>query len=106
MAEEEEARGDGSSGQWLDPENGPAEAVVLLYETTKSVFSKYLVDIFQCVVDNIRAKHLPSAGFLIDLMKLLKIEFENHAPEQKFPSLADVLLKALQEQEQESGTKN
>jgi hypothetical protein len=106
MAEQEEARSDGSCGQQPDPENGPVETVVLLCETTKSVFRKHLADIFQCIVDNIRAKHLPSAKLLIDLMKLLKVEFENDAPEQEFPSLAEMLSKAWQEQELESGTKN
>ena len=106
MAEEEEARSDRSSGQRLDPENDLAEAVVLLREMTENAFKKHVADILQCIVDNICAKHLPSAKLLIDLMKLLKVEIANDAPEKEFPSLAEMLLKVWQEQEQVSGTKN
>lgn len=103
MAEEKEAdegkaRGKfgsrGNAGQRLDPKNGPAGAAVLLQETAEETLEDYLLEIAACVLDNIRAKHLPTVKLLFDLAARLRAR--DNVPREEYESLAEVLWKDVQ----------
>jgi hypothetical protein len=104
MAEEEHAQSDGSGGQGLDPENGPTGAVVLLQKKAEKTVEEHLTTIVDCILDNIRAKHLPSAKLLIDLAA--RLETGKDVAEEEYVSLAEVLWTAFQEEERKTGTRD
>ena len=98
MAEEEEGsrRSDGRAQRGSDPENGSTGAV-LLQETAEKALEDYLGQIVNCILDNIRDKHLPSAKLLFELAARLRVEKE--VPEAEYLSFAEGLWKAFLEEE-------
>jgi hypothetical protein len=105
MAEEEEASGSGWSGEGVgqrsNPENGLTGAAVALQEKAAKVLEENLGKVVDCILDNILAKHLPSAKLLMELAG--RVKGPNGVPEEEYMSLAAVLWKACQEQGYEPG---
>jgi hypothetical protein len=82
------SEGDGSGERRPNPEKGWGP--VQLQRKAEKTVAEYFADIFDCIVVNIKAKHLPSAKFLVDLAA--RLEKGLYVPEQEYMSLAAVLL--------------
>jgi hypothetical protein len=93
MAEEEEDSGSGrddeAAEEGLDPEIGSTDGAALLQKIAVKTLHKHLTEIVECILVNIKAKHLPSAKLLFDLARRLKAE--EKIPEEEYLSLAEVL---------------
>jgi hypothetical protein len=94
MAEEDVesgcARRDGS-GEWeTGPENG--RGPLLLQEMADKALEENLSVVIECILVNIRAKHLPSLKTLFDLAA--RVRLYGRVPEEEYRSLAEVLWKA------------
>lgn len=102
---EESERGNAESGgageSRSDPENGPTEGTVVLGGVVLTAVEKHFEVLVGCIVENIKKFHLPSAKLLIELAMLLGLG--NKISEKEYPSLAEVLSKACQEQVEEQG---
>lgn len=94
MAEEEEedsgsTRGNEAAEKGLNPEKGSTGGAILLRDMAVKTLQEHLTEIVECVVVNIKAKHMPSANLLFYLATRLKAE--EVIPEEEYQSLAEVL---------------
>jgi hypothetical protein len=81
-------KGGGSGKRRHNPEKGCGP--VQLQRKAEKTVAEYFADIFDCIVVNIKAKHLPSAKLLMDLAA--RLQAGSYVPEQEYMSLAAVLL--------------
>jgi len=99
MAEEEEqskvVRSGRIAGQRLDPEKGPTGAAVRLQEMAEKALEENLLEVVECILDNIRVKHLPSAKLLMELAR--RLDSRKVVLEVEYQSLAEVLWLEVQE---------
>ena len=86
--------GDGDDGQQLNPEKGLVGASALLRETAKTALRENFLSIVECIVTNIRNKHLPSVKLLFELAGYLEAGVE--VPAEAYESFAAVLWKEFQ----------
>jgi hypothetical protein len=80
--------GGGSGKRRPNPEKGCGP--VQLQRKAEKTVAQYFAEIFECITDNIKAKHLPSAKLLMDLAA--RLQAGSYVPEQEYMSLAAVLL--------------
>ena len=85
-----DATADGEAEERQDPEIDLAGAAVLLQREAAKALAKYLKEVVDCIITNIKAKHLPSAKLLFELAG----EFGKGAvPLEKVESFARTLIR-------------
>jgi type III secretion system FlhB-like substrate exporter len=92
----------GSGKRRHNPEKGCGP--VQLQRKAEKTVAEYFAEIFECIMANIKAKHLPSAKLLIDLAA--RLEAGSYVPEQEYMSLAAVLLADFRLEEQGAGNRD
>jgi len=99
MTGAEEDEGDvrrvGSAGVSLDSKRRPASGADRSQEAAETALEKYLREIIECILDNVKVGHLPSATLLFNLATRLSRNEE--VPEEEYLSFAEELWKSAQE---------
>lgn len=103
MAEEDETseklEGDRDAEARVDPENGGfGKAATKLQDKAGELLEEHLLEIVDCILANVRKKHLPSVTMLLDLSN--RVRANEDVPEETYQSLADVLWAAKQQEVQ------
>ena len=101
--DEVEADSDGYDGQRLGEESGWGGAADALRDKADKAMEEHLLDVAKCILDNVRDMHLPSVNLLFEIAA--RVKTTNDVPEEQYLSLAQVLWKARQEQDEEPGTR-
>jgi hypothetical protein len=99
------ARSDGTdAGRRLNPENGSGSVVVLLQEKADKALGDHLLEVVECLVSNVKEKHLPSLKLLFDIAE--RIGLGQELSEAAVKSFTDSLRDSLQtmKEEHELGT--
>jgi hypothetical protein len=104
MAEEEIKEGsigsDGSGERGPDPENGRVVLPLRFLKKAEETLDENIDEVFTCIMDNVKAGHLPSAKMLLDLVREARRGV--NVPAAAFESLAEALWKSVNELKQET----
>ncbi len=91
--DEGDVRSDGIVRVRLNPGRGCGEE--RLQEAPETALQNYLREVVECVIDNVKVKHLPSAALLFNLA--MRLSRNEAVPEEAYLSFAAELWKSAKE---------